>query len=141
MPVDVLPPDDPEEWLRYAESDLIVASQSAGPGVLPATLCFHAQQAAEKCLKAVLIKHGAAFPYTHSVSALIDLVVGAGIAWPAGLDDAATLTDYAVAARYPSAHEAVDEEERVRAVTLARKVLEWAAAEIRGLEPAEYPGA
>jgi HEPN domain-containing protein len=132
MPVDVLPPDDPVEWLRYAESDLIVASQSARPGVLPATLCFHAQQAAEKCLKAVLLKHGVAFPYTHSVSALIGLVVAAGIAWPPGLDDAATLTDYAVAARYPSAHEAVDDEERARAVTLARRVLEWATAKVAG---------
>jgi HEPN domain-containing protein len=48
-------PGSPEEWLRYAQSDLKLASITLPSGVLLEALCFHAQQAAEKAIKAVLI--------------------------------------------------------------------------------------
>ncbi|MGD0091486.1 MAG: HEPN domain-containing protein [Planctomycetota bacterium] len=51
-------PGSPEEWLRYARSDLAVARKPCQPEILLETLCFHAQQAAEKSLKAVLVARG-----------------------------------------------------------------------------------
>ena len=43
-------------------------------GLAPAILGFHAQQAAEKLLKALLNEAGAAYPRTHDLVALADLV-------------------------------------------------------------------
>lgn len=49
-----LPPDDPREWLRWAKSNLTLAG-TALKDVDFADLCFDAQQAAEKAIKAVFI--------------------------------------------------------------------------------------
>lgn len=59
------------DWLRYAKSDLALAA-SKPDGVLLDTLCFHAQQAAEKSLKAVLILRVGVVPYTHDIGELIE---------------------------------------------------------------------
>ncbi len=54
------PPDSPLEWLNRARSDLELA-RSLKPDVYLEDLCFHAQQAAEKAIKALLIHHGTPF--------------------------------------------------------------------------------
>ena len=41
-------------WLRKAFSDVVAMDASLNAGALDAA-CFHAQQAAEKCLKAFLL--------------------------------------------------------------------------------------
>jgi HEPN domain-containing protein len=70
-----LPPDDPREWLNRAARNL---SQAQGnpqfTDVYLEDLCFQAQQAAEKSLKAVLIACGVRFPYTHDLATLISLI-------------------------------------------------------------------
>jgi len=43
-----------ETWLRRAESNLHIARMGKGEGVFLEDLCFEAQQAAEKALKACL---------------------------------------------------------------------------------------
>ena len=55
MDSESLVPGSAEDWLRYAKSDLELARIEKPEGVLLENLCFHAQQAAEKTLKAVLI--------------------------------------------------------------------------------------
>jgi HEPN domain-containing protein len=52
MPPERFPPDDPREWLNRARSNLSRA-QSRIPGVYLEDLCFDAQQAAEKAIKAL----------------------------------------------------------------------------------------
>jgi hypothetical protein len=52
----------PEAWLRYARSDLALAGQSASADVLREALAFHAQQAAERSIKAVLVHFAVPFP-------------------------------------------------------------------------------
>ena len=47
-------PDDPREWMNRARSDLALAKNRI-PGAYLEDLCFEAQQAAEKAVKAVLI--------------------------------------------------------------------------------------
>ena len=49
-----LAPDDPIEWLNRARSNLTQA-QTRIAGVYLEDLCFAAQQAAEKAIKALLI--------------------------------------------------------------------------------------
>lgn len=72
MPPERFPPDDPREWLRSARSDLALAGAEV-PGADPEGFCFHAQQAAEKAIKGVLLAHGIRFPYVHDLGALLAL--------------------------------------------------------------------
>jgi len=61
-PDDDLRPDDPRAWLKIAREDLALSKASV-PGVSFGPLCYHAQQAAEKAVKAVLIARSIPFPY------------------------------------------------------------------------------
>ena len=115
----------PREWLAYAKSDLVMA-QTKTEGVLPEMGCFHAQQAAEKCIKAVLISLGIDFPYTHDIAHLATLVDQSKVEFTSALEDAIELTQYAVLARYPSDDVPVTETELDVAVNIAVRVFEWA---------------
>jgi len=115
----------PADWLRYAYSDLELAHVGRASNVLFEGLCFHAQQAAEKALKAVLIAKGVPPPKTHNIRTLLDLLPQELVA-PQEIEDAASLTDYAVTSRYPGDFESVDEEEYKEAIRLAETVVIWA---------------
>jgi len=51
-------------------------------------LCFDAQQAAEKAIKAVMIKRRIEFPYVHDLTRLLGLLEQAGEAIPQEVRDA-----------------------------------------------------
>jgi len=120
-----LPPDDPREWLNRARSNLALASQRV-PGVYLEDLCFLAQQAAEKALKAVLIHRRVRFPYIHDLGKLITLIEQSGIPVPESVRRAVILSDYAVESRYPGLAEPVTSEEHAEALALAQQVVDWA---------------
>jgi HEPN domain-containing protein len=130
MPHESHLPGSPSDWLRHARSDLELARVSRPFEVLFEGLCFHAQQAAEKALKAVLIARGVSPPKTHNIRTLLDLLPRDVIP-PQEVDSAASLTDYAVTSRYPGDFESVDEEEYKEAVRLAETVLLWAEKTIQ----------
>lgn len=58
------------EWLAKAEEDLAVAGREAARDESPAfnAVCFHAQQAAEKFIKAVLQERGVPVPHMHNLA-------------------------------------------------------------------------
>ena len=116
---------DPAAWLRYARGDLALAQVSLPEDSFYELLCFHAQQAVEKALKAVLIINNISYPKTHNIRTLLDLLPKE-IVLPADVDAAAILTDYAVSGRYPDEVEEVSEEEYQEAVRLALVVVQWA---------------
>ena len=95
-------------------------------GVYLEDLCFDAQQAAERALKAVLIHLGTPFPYVHDLSRLLSLIEESGIPIPEDVKEAAILTDYAVSTRYPGLSEPVSLDEYREAMALAARVLTWA---------------
>ncbi len=115
----------PREWIRYAEADLDLARMPLSERGLYEHLCFHAQQAVEKSLKAVLVKLGLDFPPTHNLQRLIDLLPEDIPRTPSVLR-AARLTAYAVSSRYPGVEEPVQEEEYRDAVRVAEAILDWA---------------
>ncbi|MBI3343045.1 HEPN domain-containing protein [Candidatus Gottesmanbacteria bacterium] len=57
------------EWLFFADSDLALARQAAESTIYHLA-CFHAQQAVEKLLKALLVARGTVPPKTHSLREL-----------------------------------------------------------------------
>lgn len=104
-------PTDPWEWVRRARSNLARAATHPGdPHVLYEDLCFDAQQAAEKAIKAVLVRRQVDFPKTHSIAELLTLAAGRGIAVPGHLDEVAYLTsvrrDHSVPTAWPRGHRA-----------------------------------
>lgn len=94
-------------------------------------LCFDAQQAAEKAIKAVLIAVDAPFPPIHDLTRLLTLLEQAGVPISTEVEQAARLTRFAVTTRYPGVTEPVMLEEHQRAVEIAKAVVQWAEALIR----------
>jgi HEPN domain-containing protein len=126
-------PDDPREWLRRARSSLAKAQKAIDiPEVCLEDLCFDAQQAAEKALKALLIHVKQAFPYVHDLAVLLARLEEAGLDVPERIKVAASLTEYAVAARYPGAFESVTKREYAEAVAKAEGVLQWVQEVVAG---------
>ncbi|MBM4040567.1 MAG: HEPN domain-containing protein [Planctomycetes bacterium] len=126
-----LPPNDPREWLNRARSNLARAGATRGvPDVYLEDICFDAQQAAEKAIKAVVVSKGVDFPKIHDIADLLSLVSESGVPVPPEVAAAAELTDYAVVARYPSAVEPTTEEDCDAAIQAARAVFEWACGVI-----------
>ncbi len=110
------------QWLEHADEDLRLAKHafklsSSRPNKL---IAYHAQQCAEKYLKAFLALKKVDFPYTHNISLLLELS-SKHAEWVKDLRDAETLTDYAVTARYPGAERVLKKEAEL-AVKIADKV-------------------
>ncbi len=127
MPLEAPVPGSAEDWLRHAEADLALARVPLPKGGLYELLCYHAQQAAEKSIKAVLVERGVPFPRTHALERLVDLLPG-DIPRTPQLESAARLTVYATETRYPGASEPVSESEYREAVRVADAVVHWAGA-------------
>jgi hypothetical protein len=83
-------------------------------------VCFHAQQAVEKALKAVLAARGVEFPFIHDISGLAKLCREAGAPLPGDLDGADLLTPYAAGLRYDDDTVHAVERERRRGGQLPR---------------------
>jgi HEPN domain-containing protein len=131
MPPERFSPDDPREWVSRARSNLARA-QTKITGVYLEDLCFDAQQAAEKAVKALLIKRGVTFPYVHDLARLVTLLEQAGQEIPELVRRAEALTRYAVVTRYPGLAEPVTEVHYQEAIVLAKAVLEWVEDQLGG---------
>ncbi len=126
-------PDSPWEWLNRAGSDLVIA-RSRLEGAYLEDLCYHAQQAAEKAMKAVLLHRRGTFPYIHDLAELVNQLRQSGLEVPAAVIEAVTLTEFAVAGRYPGFDEPLSIDQWQHAVTKAEKTLEWARKSIPGAD-------
>ena len=126
MPPERFPPDDPREWLNRAKSSIAVAKGAAKfSDVLFEDLCFNCQQAAEKSLKALLVHKKEPVPRTHDIGELLTIVRKAGFIPSDKIMEAAMLTGFSVASRYPGLDEPVMEEEFQEALSIAESVIRW----------------
>ncbi len=90
-----------EKFLRKADQDMLVLKKwRSDPEISDEILGFHAQQAAEKMLKAVLASRSTDFPFTHRLADLIDTIIENGVAVPEELEEVRYLTPFAVEFRY-----------------------------------------
>ncbi len=142
MKLERFSPDDPREWLNRARSSLIRASSCKElAGVYFEDVCFDAQQAAEKAIKAVLLSRRAEFPWTHDLGVLLDLLRQAGVAIPQDVAECVTLTRYATAGRYPRSVEPVNDDECETAIRQAETVVRWAGAAVQATRTQSTPHA
>lgn len=125
-------PGSPQEWLTHAKSDLKLARLARNERtILPEQACFHAQQACEKALKAVLLFNGLEFPLVHDIEALLEIAKEGGLRLPREVRGAGALSPYAVEARYPGYEEAVTSAEIDNAMRLAGCVVDWVSVILR----------
>jgi HEPN domain-containing protein len=114
-------------WMRKGDSDLADARRTVASDGPYDTACFHAQQAAEKYLKALLAWHGQPIPRTHDLEEIQGQCERVQPLRSLGEIDLTDLTGYAVELRYdadfwpdlPTAAEAVVLAERVRSVVIS----------------------
>lgn len=113
------------EWVAIAEEDFATASREQAVVERPnfSAACFHAQQSAEKYLKALLVEKNIYFPKTHNLMLLAKLVGKADIDLAAIGDQLRRLTPFGIDVRYPggrpdadAAREALSDCTAVRAV-------------------------
>jgi HEPN domain-containing protein len=131
-------------WLRRAENDL-----QAGLAIAAAALSsyetagFHAQQAAEKAVKAILVRHGVEFGRTHDVGALLTLTDSVAPGAADRLAAAEPLTRHAVDTRYPGSGSpdaaTVSREEAARDLDTASAVVTFAREHLRPFIDAGRP--
>ena len=124
------PADDPREWINRARSDLTQATNEV-PSVYIESLCFNAQQAAEKAIKAVMISRNIEFPFVHDLDYLLSLLEDKGEVIPAPIQQASKLTKYATITRYPGDIDPVTSQEYNEAIAIAEAVLNWAEERIQ----------
>lgn len=111
------------QWISYAEEDLKLAQH----GLTMSSSCpyrliaYHAQQCAEKYLKAYLVYNEIDFPYTHDIRKLLKLCAKE---WTEGLSEAERLTAFSITTRYPGLDKQVTKAEAVRAINIASHVRE-----------------
>jgi len=94
-----------EEWIKRAEADFLSMTRemNAATDVNYDLVCFLAQQAVEKYLKALLCENSVPFPKTHDLNELAALLPQR-LGYPERFVQlAARLDRYAVEFRYPGA--------------------------------------
>ncbi len=114
-----------QQWIKIAESDfrtaeLLLKTEEESPFE---AICFHAQQCAEKYLKALLVHHSIDFPKTHDLVMLMNLFPPQ-VEIDLRVEEVLPLNRYAVEARYPGGWEPITREEAEEAVAIGRKVRE-----------------
>jgi HEPN domain-containing protein len=122
---------DTADWLQHAEADLQYARLGRNePGMLLNLAAFHAQQAIEKALKALLVADQTDFPRTHDLEELLTIIQQTGRRWPAGLDKVKELTPMAVQTRYPGFDDPIEEWELDEGIRLAENTIAWVKSEL-----------
>lgn len=99
------------EWIEKAEGDLHSAEREFRARKAPNydAVCFHAQQCAEKYLKAFLVHRHIPFRPIHDLEILLGLIVPTDPDFELSRDLLLLLNDYAVDFRYPGASATKDE--------------------------------
>ena len=96
-------------WMSKAWRDLETARRAvAGQPPFYDVAVYHCQQAAEKAVKAFLVRHGQPYEKTHDIEVLVDIAGEIEPGFRQWADAADALTPYATRFRYPNATFAVD---------------------------------
>jgi len=119
--------------LERAKGDRHVArTLVADADAPPWSIGFHAQQAVEKAIKAVLAHRSIRYPFTHDILLLVELLRVNGIDSPSSPEDLALLTPFAAAWRYD---DPAQQATRVRSgwrLERAEEAVAWAESLLAG---------
>ena len=99
------------------------------PDIHLSTVCFHAQQAVEKSLKAVIIRQGIELRRTHDLETLTSLLLEQNIMPPSNLEELSKLNPYAVTFRYDDTD--IELLSRNDAENIMNTIQHWAEEQIK----------
>jgi len=119
--------------LRKAREDAhLVRSVGVDPEAADWAVGFHAQQAVEKALKAVLTALGVRHGKTHDLDELLKLVAGTQVVTPEWAAEAAALNPFGVLLRYAEID--IDQPlDRAAVIPLVERIIAWAAERVAEL--------
>lgn len=128
--------------MRKAQDDLL-AGRAILSGDLSSyeTASFHAQQAAEKAVKALLVRHQIHFGKTHDLRELLETAEPVSPGIVAALAEAHELTPYAVPARYPGDIGPASADDARRHLALAQRAVEHVSRILESYLRGEAAGA
>ena len=123
--------EETKEWIDRAEQDYRVAKRESRVIDEPSysAVCFHAQQCAEKYLKAYLQEKGIEIVKTHDLVFLLDRILSVQPLWSVYRQMLERLNNYAVDTRYPG--EEITKEEAMQAVNFMAEIRKAISDEIR----------
>ena len=114
------------EWLKYSRTDLDVAkqlSENMHPRPLE-IICYHAQQSAEKALKAYLVKNDILPPKIHDLNQLCEMCADIDSAFDEISILCGSLNRYSVMPRYPFEIEILENEAET-AIQKSTEIFDW----------------
>lgn len=116
-------PEEAWERLRVAREDLRLAQLGieSHPPILGLSL-YHAQQAAEKALKAFLVFRGESYPLTHNMAELARPAIALDESLRDVVEPGLALTGFATLFRYPGAPEEPSAEESRDWLDIAHRI-------------------
>ena len=130
------PRDQAGVLLRKADEDrYVVIRLMDDPRVSDEMVGFHAQQAVEKAIKAVLTAEGVRYRRVHDIAELLDLMRDNNVTYPPELEKATALTPFAADLRYgqlPPEPEPEAAFDRSWARQVVETALDWASEPQRG---------
>ncbi|MBN2488710.1 MAG: HEPN domain-containing protein [Methanosarcinaceae archaeon] len=116
---------------KASQDELILDKLLDDPDIADEVWGFHAQQAGEKLLKAVLSFHSIRFRKTHDITELMDILIDHGIRIPDDIAEIRKLTPFAVEYRYDDLFsESGDELDRKAIRKLIQVMRLWAKSQI-----------
>ncbi|OGS19597.1 MAG: hypothetical protein A2219_07350 [Elusimicrobia bacterium RIFOXYA2_FULL_50_26] len=112
-----------KQWMAYADEDMRLAEcgLKLTENCPFRLIAYHAQQCAEKYLKAFLVYKKTDFPYTHNIGYLLELCAKHG-EWVKTVEAAEELTPFAITTRYPGEDEEVSAADAANAIKIALQV-------------------
>jgi len=114
--------EETKAWLAKTHDDMAAAHVLFDAGLTDGA-CFHSQQAAEKCLKALLEEQGQHVPRTHDLDALVERISNF-VAVSDKVREAATfLSSFGVEVRYPGTDS--DVEDARESLQMANRIVNW----------------
>jgi HEPN domain-containing protein len=115
-----------QEWVDIAEEDFIATQREYRARKNPTYrwACFHAQQCAEKYLKARLQEAGISFQKTHNLTNLLNLVLTVEPTWVTLHPKLQALNTFAVDVRYPG-HPTVTKQDAKQALNYCKEVRQY----------------
>jgi HEPN domain-containing protein len=124
---------DPRAWVLKAEHDLLaIRSLVAGSSVPWDIVVFHAQQGAEKYLKAFLVLHEKVVPKIHDLERLLQLCTAIDPSLSVHAADCRRLTQLGFVSRYPDSPDEPSETDARAAMQLADRICDAARPLVRG---------
>lgn len=124
---------DVSAWLEKARHDLVAVDALSAASDPPWDIVvFHAQQAAEKFLKTLLVSRSHQPPKIHDLTRLLTLCVAYAPELAILLDDCKFLSPLALRSRYPGDEPETAREDVEKGVQIARRIR---AAVLERLQP------